>query len=100
MHPFTEYKEKFDKEFGHKDSLDCFLPVNETSNAKSKIKGASGKPNEEYYKWQFLYALVYSGMYAKDYIGTEVYFPKGNKSLFGTPLGSNERRQISSSGSG
>src|ERR1044071_6424567 len=80
MHPFTEYKEKFDKEFGRKDSFDCFLPVNETQNAKSKIKGVSGKPNEEFYKWQFLYALVHSGMYAKDYIGTEVYFPKGNKS--------------------
>lgn len=80
MHPFTEYKDKFDQAFGHKDTFDCFLPVNETLNTVSKIKGKSGKPNEEYYKWQFLYALVHSGMYAKDFIGTEVYFPKGNKS--------------------
>jgi type I restriction enzyme M protein len=80
MHPFTEYKDKFDSEFGRQDTFDCFLPVNEAVNAKTKVKGAKGRPNEEYYKWQFLYALVYSGMYAKDFIGTEVYFPKGNKS--------------------
>ena len=38
------------------------------------------KKNEEYYKWQFFYALIYSGLYKKDYLGSEVYFPKGNKS--------------------
>lgn len=38
-----------------------------------------GEPLEEYYKWQFIYALIYSGMYAKDYLGVEIRFPKGNK---------------------
>ncbi len=80
MHPFTEYKEKFDTEFSTKDDFVCFLPVSETLNKTTKIKGVAGKPNEEFYKWQFLYALIYSGMYAKDYIGTEVCFPKGNQS--------------------
>ena len=42
------------------------------------IKGTHGQPLEEYYKWQFVYGLVHSGLYAKDYIGVEVYFPKGN----------------------
>lgn len=78
MNPFTEQIEKFDQTYKSRNEFDCFLPVNETANKKSSIKGASGKPNEEYYKWQFLFALVNSGMYAKDYIGTEVYFPKGN----------------------
>lgn len=80
MHNFAEHKENFDKKYRNKDTFGCFLPVNETLNLKTKIKGTNGNPNEEYYKWQFLYALVYSGMYAKDFIGTEVYFPKGNKS--------------------
>jgi type I restriction enzyme M protein len=37
------------------------------------------EPLEEYYKWQFIYALIHSGLYARDYIGAEVRFPKGNK---------------------
>lgn len=48
-------------------------------HAPARIRGASGEPNEEYYKWQFVHALVNSGLYAKDYIGVEVHFPKGNK---------------------
>jgi len=80
MLPFSTYKEKFDRLYGREESFDCFLPVNESLNSKTAIKNVTGKANEEYYKWQFLYALVHSGMYAKDFLGTEVYFPKGNKS--------------------
>ena len=79
MHQFTKYKDEFDKKHGNKTEFDCFLSVDTTLNKKTIIKGTSGKPSEEYYKWQFLSAIVNSGMYAKDYIGTEVYFPKGNK---------------------
>ena len=43
-------------------------------------KNKKGEANEEYYKWQFFYSLVHSGLYPKDYLGCEVYFPKGNKS--------------------
>lgn len=39
----------------------------------------AGNPLEEYYKWQFLYALIHGGLYAKDFIGAEVRFPKGSK---------------------
>ena len=39
-----------------------------------------GTHNEQYYKWQFLYNFVESGLCSKDYIGVEVQFPKGNKS--------------------
>lgn len=44
------------------------------------LKNKAGGPSEEYYKWQFIYALINSSLYAKDYIGAEIYFPKGNKS--------------------
>ncbi len=79
MHKFTECKEKFDAEFSLKSEFNCFLPVNETVGKITKTKDVIGKPNEEYYKWQFLSALVNSGMFAKDFIGTEVSFPKGNQ---------------------
>lgn len=79
MHPFTKYKDEFDKKQSSETEFDCFLPVNITLNKKTKIKGTNDMPVEEYYKWQFLSAIVNSGMYAKDFIGTEVSFPKGNK---------------------
>ncbi|MBN1795432.1 MAG: N-6 DNA methylase [Sedimentisphaerales bacterium] len=80
MHHFTKYKDDFDNKYSNKKEFVCFLPVDTTLNKKTQIKGARGNPNEEYYKWQFLSGIVNSGMYAKDFIGTEVYFPKGNKS--------------------
>lgn len=80
MHPFTKHKDEFDNNHGSKTEFECFLSVNTILNKIAKIKGKSGKPNEEYYKWQFFSAIVNSGMFAKDFIGTEVSFPKGNKS--------------------
>lgn len=76
---FTYHKELFDNQYGNLSDFDCFLPIDTMIGKKTRIKSTSGKPNEEYYKWQFLSAIINSGMYAKDYIGTEVYFPKGNK---------------------
>jgi hypothetical protein len=43
-----------------------------------QIRSSKGEPTEQYYKWQFIYALIHSGLYAKDFIGVEVGFPKGN----------------------
>lgn len=80
MNNFSKYKAEFDKNNQGKTDIECFLPVNTSLGKRSKIQGSTGKPNEEYYKWQFLYAIVQSGMYVKDFIGTEVFFPKGNKS--------------------
>ncbi len=76
---FFEAKQKFDKEYLIKDELTSFLPINLEVGKKAKIKGVKNTPNEEYYKWQFFYGLIHSGLYQKDYIGSEVYFPKGNK---------------------
>ncbi len=77
---FSEAKAEFDKKYGSKSSLKCFLPDHLSYNKTATLKKANGSRNEQYYKWQFLYALVHSGMYAKDFIGTEVHFPKGNVS--------------------
>lgn len=43
------------------------------------IKDVHGEPNEEFYKWQFIYSLVSAELIpSRDYIGAEIYFPKGN----------------------
>jgi len=76
---FSKYKDEFNKKFGQQSDFACFLPVHLEYGKKTSIKNSKLNPNEEYYKWQFLFALVNSGMYAKDYIGTEIHFPKGNK---------------------
>ena len=39
-----------------------------------------GEKNEEFYKWEFIYSMIHSGRIpSRDYIGAEIYFPKGNK---------------------
>lgn len=77
---FTEAKHEFDKKYGTVTEYDCFLTEHLTFGRKTNFKKKNGQPNEQYYKWQFLYSIVQSGLFAKDYIGTEVQFPKGNKS--------------------
>ncbi|GAB1370247.1 hypothetical protein MASR1M45_28290 [Candidatus Kapaibacterium sp.] len=79
MKTFTVAKSEFDTKYGESKTFDAFLPVNQETNKKVTIKNNQGKRNEEFYKWQFLSSIVNSGMYAKDYIGTEIHFPKGNK---------------------
>lgn len=58
----------------------CFLPEHLTFNKVTSLRKRDGSLNEQYYKWQLLYSLVYSGLFPKDFIGTEIHFPKGNKS--------------------
>ncbi len=76
---FTKAKQNFDNKYCNQLEFDGFLSEHLTLSKKTAIKNKDGKKNEEYYKWQFLYALVMSGMYSKDHIGTEIHFPKGNK---------------------
>lgn len=76
---FTTAKQEFDKKYSNNKEFECFLTEHLTSGKVNPIKNKAGQNNEEYYKWQFLYSLINSGMYAKDYIGTEIHFPKGNK---------------------
>lgn len=76
---FSLEKEKFDKEYGNSTKFIAIVPVNLTINKECSIKGKNDQKNEEYYKWQFITALINSGMYNKDFIGVEVCLPKGNK---------------------
>lgn len=57
----------------------CIVPVRGKAHEPIRIRNDKGEPLEEYYKWQFIYSLINSGLYAKDYIGVEVHFPKGSK---------------------
>ena len=76
---FAVKKDEFDSAYSQKSEIESFLPVHLTTKKVCKIRNAKGERNEEYYKWQFLYSLVFSGMYDQEYIGVEVSFPKGNK---------------------
>lgn len=81
MKKFEELKAIYDTENKNQKSVNCFLPVHLTKNkVENKIFKKNGEFNEQYFKWQFLYCFVESGLCSKEYIGTEVYFPKGNKS--------------------
>jgi|GEM_PF-185717 len=75
---FSEAKAEFDKKHSGATTAKCIVPVNGKTRDAAPIRDAHGKPSEEYYKWQFVHALINSGLYARDYIGVEVQFPKGN----------------------
>lgn len=77
---FSEAKAKFDSAYGAANEYNCFLPEHLTIGKKTSFRKTNGSKNEQYYKWQFLYSIVESGLFPKDFIGTEVNFPKGNKS--------------------
>ena len=55
------------------------VPVNGHYICDIKLNNLDGSENEEYYKWQFIYSIVHSGMYPKENIGVEIHLPKGNK---------------------
>jgi type I restriction enzyme M protein len=77
---FSVAKQAFDAGPGKAKVLaDALVPVDGKSKKDIGVRNASGDPLEEYYKWQFLYGLIHSGLYAKDFIGAEVRFPKGSK---------------------
>ena len=77
---FTQAKLEFDSKYRNEEEYNCFLPEHLTLNKVCSLKKKDGSNNEQYYKWQFLYSIVNSGYFPKDLIGTEVNFPKGNKS--------------------
>ena len=75
---FSESKSKFDQKFSTKSILErSFCTVNGEFQDSIKIVDTKGLPNEEYYKWQFIYSLIDANLVSRDYIGTEIYFPKG-----------------------
>lgn len=80
METFEALKEKYDREHYGVRKVKCFLPVHLTKGKEeSDLVKEDGSWNEQYYKWQFLNCFVAAGLCSRDYIGTEVNFPKGNK---------------------
>ena len=80
MSTFAQAKQAFDDGPGKLRYLpQSIVPVDGKPKTDLEIRRGDGAPLEEFYKWQFIYALINSGLYAKDYIGVEVRFPKGNK---------------------
>ncbi|RXM40850.1 SAM-dependent methyltransferase [Chryseobacterium sp. CH21] len=77
---FTEAKQDFDNKYENTAEFECFIQAHLSFGKKINLKKKNGTKNEQYYKWQFLYSIIQSGLYIKDYIGTEIHFPKGNKS--------------------
>lgn len=77
---FGRAKSSFDLAHATATHAHCIVPVRGKAHAPVSIRNSKGKPNEEYFKWQFVNSLIQSGLYAKDYIGVEVHYPKGNKS--------------------
>lgn len=77
---FSQSRIKFNNEYMNKSILPkslCTVDGKFINNIS--IKDVHGKPNEEFYKWQFIYSLVNAELIpSRDYIGAEIYFPKGN----------------------
>jgi len=79
LNKFLDNKQRFDELNKNKDKFKSIISVHLTNNKEFSIKNKKGQTNEEYYKWQFFYTLINSGLYKKDFVGAEVFFPKGNK---------------------
>ncbi|AFI04549.1 HsdM family class I SAM-dependent methyltransferase [Helicobacter cetorum] len=73
---------EFDKKFSNLTIIDKEWYQNnigvKSFCKKASKKDSKGKFSEEYVRARFIYALVYSGMYQKEYICVEFGFPKGN----------------------
>jgi type I restriction enzyme M protein len=78
---FASAKNDFDNAHANSPTVKCIVPVNGKSRDTASIRDTHGKPSEEYYKWQFVHALITSGLYARDFVGVEVQFPKGNSAV-------------------
>jgi len=76
---FLKKKQEFDNKYSSQSEIVAIIPVHLTLNKKCNIKGENKIKSEEYYKWQFFSSIISSGLYQKDYVGSEISFPKGNK---------------------
>src|SRR3989344_4692806 len=78
---FLQAKNEFDAKYRKTLILErSLVPVDGKYLTEISLKNKKGELSEEYYKWQFIFTLTHSGLYSKDYLGAEIYFPKGNKS--------------------
>lgn len=77
---FSQARINYNHVYGNESVLPkSFCTVDGKFVENIKIKDVHGKPNEEFYKWEFIYSMIQSGRIpSRDYIGAEIYFPKGN----------------------
>jgi len=76
---FLLAKEKFNNLYRNKDCLEKSIVLSSGGVLTNiSLKDKYNKPSEEYYKWEFIYSLINSGLYSKEYIGVELSFPKGS----------------------
>ena len=75
---FSQARINYKNDYGDKDVLPkSFCTVDGKFIENIKIKDVHGQPNEEFYKWEFIYSMIQSGRIpSRDYIGAEIYFPK------------------------
>lgn len=78
---FTAAKNDFDKAHRNSKTAKCIVPVNGKDRDSAAIRDKHGKHSEQYDKWQFIHALINSGHYARDFVGAEIQFPKGNSAV-------------------
>ena len=77
---FTEAKQEFDESYNKTLLLEkSLVPIDGKSKNQVSLKNSKNQRSEEYYKWQFFYSIIKAGLYKKDFLCAEVYFPKGNK---------------------
>lgn len=77
---FSQAKINFNHDYADKSELPkSFCTVDGKFIENISIKDVHGQPNEEFYKWEFIYSMIHSDRIpSRDYIGAEIYFPKGN----------------------
>jgi len=68
LNKITSALQIFDNGPGRSDILpQSYVPVDGKIQNDIRIRNAKKERLEEYFKWQFIYALIHSGLYAKDY---------------------------------
>ncbi len=81
MIDLKKYYNEFDEKFKDLEEIDkkFYEDMGVVAyNSKAKTKDAQGAYSEEYIRARFVYSLVHSGLYPKEYICVEFGFPKGN----------------------
>ncbi len=76
-----QYYNEFDNKFNNLKFIDKKFYENMgivAFNSKAKVKDSQNRYSEEYIRARFVYALIHSGLYPKEYICIEFGFPKGN----------------------
>lgn len=78
-----DYFNKFDSKFKNLEKIDrewyeAELGVTSFSST-AKVKDTTGEFSEEYIRARFVWGLINSGMYQKEYVCIEFSIPKGNK---------------------